>query len=114
MPSGGLFAIHKGGLTMYFYTVSDGCYEHYYETTLTHEVKYSKEQFAKMFNEAVDNGSTDSLGVADYLLDKYGFQTFEPEVFIKCDYGAYKKLTEKDYAGNGSKIDAEDKSWRTK
>jgi hypothetical protein len=99
---------------VYLYTLSDGCYECYYELTLFHETKWTKEQFAQMFNEAVDIGKQDSLDVADYLVDKYGFKTFEPEVFVKCDYGAYKKLTEKDYAGNGNTIDAEDKSWRNK
>jgi hypothetical protein len=99
---------------MYFYTLSDGCYDYYYETTLFHETKWTKEQFAKMFNEAVGLGKQDSLDVADYLMDKYGFKTFEPEIYVKCDYGVYKRLNERDYASTGNKIDAEDKSWRNK
>jgi hypothetical protein len=99
---------------MYFYTLSDGCYADYYEVVLFHENKWTKEQFAQMFNEAIDSGHKDSLGLADYLVDKHGFKTFEPEIYLKCDYGAYKRLSEKDYAGDGSKIDAEDKSWRNK
>lgn len=95
---------------MYFYTLSQGAYSDYVEEVLYHETKWTKEQFGEMFNEAV--GSQDDgfiYNTVEYLVEKFGFKKVEPTVYVRCDHGSYRKLTEEDYKRDGNELDAENK-----
>jgi len=95
---------------MYFYTLSFGTYSDYSEVVLYHTKEFTKEQFGEMFNEALEAGNSYNESVAEYLIDNHGFKKVEPTIYVKCEYGSYRKLTDKDYKHYGNELDAQDRS----
>lgn len=80
---------------MYSYKIWEGCYSDYHERVIYHENKFSENEFIDMFNEAVENEDKDLFDVADYLIEKHGFNSgsFIQQVLqVGTMYGPLKKI----------------------
>lgn len=78
---------------MYFYKISEGCYDQYESITLIHEKEYPNIKFAIMYNTII--GEKDSLDldeIAKQMVDRYGFKIVKPKIEINTDYGWCKKV----------------------
>lgn len=97
---------------MYYYTLSDGCYETKDEIELSHEKKWSKKEFVEMFNEAVKNGCRDSFSTSEYFIKHFGFKEIKGEFYVYCDYGGYGILSDEEITNDEQYINAEIKQKR--
>ncbi|WP_064199142.1 hypothetical protein [Brevibacillus brevis] len=70
---------------MYVYQVHEGSYDLYYEQLLTHNLKFTQEEFESMCLEIVSK--PENVGVVELvekLIEDYGFKEYEHE--YQADY----------------------------
>lgn len=70
---------------MYIYQVHEGSYDLYYEQLLTHELKFTQEEFENMCVDIVSKLEDVWVGdLVDILIGEYGFKKYEHE--YQADY----------------------------
>ncbi|QSF43398.1 hypothetical protein [Paenibacillus tianjinensis] len=80
---------------MYFYTISNGEYSDYAYTMIYHEKEFTKIEFCKLYNSAMEklNGRYPyHNGVAEVMEEAFGFKIAKTRFEINAEYGEHKTL----------------------
>lgn len=77
---------------MYYYSLSEGCYSDYHEVTISHENKFTKREFVKMYNEALDKTTHSNDAIAEKMIEMFKFKEVKLECEINFEYGSMDKI----------------------
>lgn len=82
----------KEGISMFFYTLSQGAYSHYEPVTLYHQDEISRMRFFEMCQEVVRQGEISLEDVVKALCEQYGFVEVVSRIEINC-YADFEGIT---------------------